>query len=160
MADYYILLGSNQGDRIDMLNKAIEQIQKNIGPVKALSSVYETEPWGVENQENFLNQALITTSGKSAPEVWEMVKNIQNDLGKTQEIKWGPRNIDIDILYCDDLILNSTELTIPHPRLYERNFVLVPLIEIAGDFTDPKHHLSIDEIFDRCKDSKEVYLYE
>jgi 2-amino-4-hydroxy-6-hydroxymethyldihydropteridine diphosphokinase len=160
MADYYILLGSNQGDRIDMLNKATEQIQKVIGPVKAMSSVYETEPWGVENQENFLNQALIISCNKNAAEVWEMVKNIQNNLGKTQEIKWGPRNIDIDILYCDDLVLNTTELTIPHPRLYERNFVLVPLIEIAGDFTDPVHHVSIDELFDRCKDSKEVFLYE
>jgi 2-amino-4-hydroxy-6-hydroxymethyldihydropteridine diphosphokinase len=160
MADYYILLGSNQGDRIDMLNKAAEQIQKNIGPVKALSSVYETEPWGVENQANFLNQALITSSNKTPSEVWEMVKTIQHNLGKNQEIKWGPRNIDIDILYCDDLILNTSELTIPHPRLYERNFVLVPLIEIAGDFTDPVHRVSIDEIFDRCKDLKEVYLYE
>jgi 2-amino-4-hydroxy-6-hydroxymethyldihydropteridine diphosphokinase len=90
----------------------------------------------------------------------DKILQIQQEMGKSQTEHWGPRNIDIDILYCDDVVLKSEKLTIPHPRLYERNFALVPLIEIAGDFTDPVHQITVDEIYDRCTDKKEVYLYE
>lgn len=160
MADYYLLLGSNVGDRAAMLKKATHLIESHIGPVKAKSSIYETEPWGVENQENFLNLALHIESSLPPMAAWKMIEQIQNDLGKTQEGVWGPRNIDIDILYCDDVVLKTPELTIPHPRVRERNFVLVPLMEIAGEFIDPELKINIEEIYDICKDTKEVYLFD
>ena len=90
----------------------------------------------------------------------KQLEEIEAELGGGKLVKWGPRNIDIDILYCDDTILQSELLTIPHPQLYNRNFVLIPLLEIAGDFIDPVKKLTIDELYDECTDEGEVLLYE
>jgi 2-amino-4-hydroxy-6-hydroxymethyldihydropteridine diphosphokinase len=160
MSDYYLLLGSNMGDREKNLRTAIQHIANKLGKVVAESSVYETEPWGKEDQAPFLNMAIQVESAFEPLVLLDKILQIQQEMGKSQTEHWGPRNIDIDILYCDDVVLKSEKLTIPHPRLYERNFALVPLIEIAGDFTDPVHQITVDEIYDRCTDKKEVYLYE
>ena len=160
MADYYLLLGSNMGNREQNLNHAVEQIGSKLGKVVTQSSIYETEPWGLEQQPAFLNKAVQVESGLEPMAFLENIFEIQKSMGKVQTGHWGPRNIDIDILYCDDVVLKSETLTIPHPRLYERNFALVPLIEIAGDLTDPVLKITVDEIYDRCQDKKEVYLYE
>ena len=160
MADYYLLLGSNMGNREQNLDHAVEQIGSKLGKVVTQSSIYETEPWGLEQQPAFLNMAVQVESGLEPMAFLENIFEIQKSMGKVQTGHWGPRNIDIDILYCDDVVLKSETLTIPHPRLYERNFALVPLIEIAGDLTDPVLKITVDEIYDRCQDKKEVYLYE
>lgn len=160
MPIYYLHLGSNQGNRKITLQKTLQKIEEQVGQIEAESSIYETEPWGLKNQENFLNMAITVKSSKSPDQVFEITKAIEASFGGVKTVKWGPRVIDIDILYCDQQIIKTETLTIPHPQLYERNFVLIPLLEIAGDFIDPVLHKSIDEIYDGCKDEGEVFIYE
>jgi len=160
MHTYYLHLGSNQGNKKQMLDLAIAAIEKKLGNIIIHSSFYETEPWGLKEQDNFINLALQVKTPFEISEVIKITKSIETELGGQKSEKWGPRNIDIDILYCDDMILQSEELTIPHPQLYNRNFVLVPMIEIAGDFIDPIRKVSIDELYDECTDEGEVFLYE
>jgi 2-amino-4-hydroxy-6-hydroxymethyldihydropteridine diphosphokinase len=143
-----------------MLSKAISAIESKIGKVVDKSSIYETEPWGLKEQEHFLNQALIVDADLTVEEVFGVTKEIEKDLGSMKTIQWGPRAIDIDILYADHLVMDTPSLKIPHPLLYQRNFVLIPLMEIAGDFIDPLKHMSIDEIYDLCEDDGEVLILD
>ncbi len=160
MHSYYLHLGSNQGDRNEFLQKALQLISEKIGTINLKSNIYETEPWGMKEQENFLNMAIEVKSTKSPEDVIQSIKSIESALGSAKSAKWGPRSIDIDVLYCDDLIIKSSEITIPHPHIQDRNFVLIPLLEIAGDFTDPVHKMTIDELYDLCKDTGEVFIFE
>ena len=160
MFTYYLHLGSNVGDRKVMLLNAIDAIHQHIGKVVKKSSIYETEPWGLVDHPNFYNLAIEVLSKLSPEEVCLTTKDIEKEMERKKEIHWGPRNIDIDILYCDDIILKSEKLTIPHPHIYDRNFVLIPMMEIAGDFIDPVKNLSIDELYEDCRDTNEVFILE
>ncbi|MBK9566992.1 MAG: 2-amino-4-hydroxy-6-hydroxymethyldihydropteridine diphosphokinase [Saprospiraceae bacterium] len=160
MSTYYLLLGSNQGDRENNLKNAHTQIEKMIGKINKKSSVYETEPWGLENQDNFLNMVIAVRSELKPLQVLGHLKKIEAMAGPAKTAIWGPRLLDIDILYCDDLIFESEQLNIPHKQIYNRNFTLIPLIEIAGDMIDPVKQITIDEIYDQCTDDKEVFIYE
>jgi len=157
--NYYLLLGSNLGERMQMLSDAEELIEQKIGEVQLRSSVYETSPWGNVDQSSFLNMALLVSSSLQPDEVVSLTQNIELDLGKNTIEKWGPRTIDIDIIYIDDQIINSGSLVVPHPRMYDRNFTLIPLMEIAGDFIDPIKSMSVEDLYDICEDETEVVLY-
>lgn len=160
MHTYYLHLGSNKGDRTSYLSNAIKQITAKIGQVTDQSAIYQTEPWGKKDQDEFLNMAIKVESNLAPEDALNAAKKIETDMGSAKKGKWGPRIIDIDILYCDDLIMEKDNLVIPHPHIYERNFVLIPLMEIAGDFIDPVKEMSIEDIFDLCKDESEVLLFE
>lgn len=160
MHTYYLLLGTNIGDRKLNLESAIAQISKLVGKIQDKSSIYETEPWGLENQNHFLNMVIAVKCEHNPNTLLSILKNIESVSGPSKSIKWGPRTLDIDILYCDDLVLESENLNIPHKQIYDRNFTLIPLIEIAGDMIDPIKKITIDEIYDQCTDDKEVFLYE
>ena len=160
MHTYYLHLGSNKGDRTSYLSNAIKQITAKIGQVTDQSAIYQTEPWGKKDQDDFLNMAIKVESNLVPEDALNAAKKIETDMGSEKKEKWGPRIIDIDILYCDDLITEKDNLVIPHPHIYERNFVLIPLMEIAGDFIDPVKEMSIEDIFDLCKDESEVLLFE
>ncbi len=160
MNTYYLHLGSNKGNRTAYLTDAIKHISTKIGEIKEQSSIYQTEPWGKKDQDEFLNMAIKVTSNLEPVDVLSSIKNIEKSMGVEKREKWGPRIIDIDILYCNDLILEQENLVIPHPHIYERNFVLIPLMEIAGEFIDPVKGISIEELFDLCKDESEVLMYE
>jgi 2-amino-4-hydroxy-6-hydroxymethyldihydropteridine diphosphokinase len=160
MHTYYLHLGSNTGDRVSLLTNAIKLITAKIGKVIDQSAIYQTEPWGKKDQDDFLNMAIRVESTLSPEDMLSAAKKIENDMGSVKKEKWGPRMMDIDILYCDDLIMEEDHLVIPHPHIYERNFVLIPLMEIAGDFIDPVKEMSIEDIFDLCKDESEVLIYE
>ncbi|MBK9257501.1 MAG: 2-amino-4-hydroxy-6-hydroxymethyldihydropteridine diphosphokinase [Saprospiraceae bacterium] len=160
MHNYYLHLGSNVGNRAEMLQKAIEALGKTSAKIISQSAIYETEPWGVKDQESFLNMALLVKSELEPDFFYKKLDDIQRNLGKVQTIKWGPRVIDIDIIYCDNLIYHSETLSIPHPRRTERNFVLIPLMEISEEFIDPEHQITIEELYDQCEDTSEVFLYE
>lgn len=157
---YYLLLGSNLGDRAVQLAKARQRIQQEIGNVALASSIYETEPWGFQEQDSFLNMALAVESTLTPANVLKICREIEQEAGLKPNIEWGPRHLDIDILYHDQAIVNTDDLVLPHPRIQERNFVLVPLMEIAGDFTDPVTSLTVEEMYDQCCDLSEVFLYE
>jgi len=137
MAIAYISIGSNLGNREENCRKAIKLIEKNGIAVEKQSRMYETEPWGVKDQPKFINMAIEVETDKKPEELLVILKEIEKEVGRTETVKWGPRVIDLDILFYDDLILKTDHLEIPHPFLHERDFILKPLSEIAPDKRHP-----------------------
>ena len=132
----YLALGTNLGDRMDNLRRAIAALSPSV-KVTALSSVYETPPWGYADQPAFLNMALAAETDLEPLALIAFLKKLETDLGREKTFRNGPRLIDMDILFNDDLVFEQADLVIPHPRLHERAFVLVPLNEIAPDLMHP-----------------------
>lgn len=134
----YLSLGSNLGQREENLRKAIRMIHERVGEVVRQSSFIETEPWGFESDHPFMNAAVLCLTEKSPREVLRLTQQIERDLGKSKEhatqrgesSKFHDRPIDIDILLYDDLTVDEPDLQIPHPLMYERDFVMIPLKEI------------------------------
>ena len=154
----YLLLGSNLGDRLLIMQAARELIQKRIGEIHAVSSVYETAPWGVLDQPAFLNQVIKVQTTLEPEELLRIILEIEHELGRIRYERWGARVIDIDILYFQNLILDSARLTIPHPRLHERSFTLAPLAEIAPDYIHPVFGKNTVELLALCKDNSAVTI--
>ena len=132
----YLALGSNVGNRAANLKAAISALPPQM-EVKAKSRVYETPPWGYLNQEKFLNQVLKVQTYLLPEPLIKHLKRLEVALGREATFQYGPRLIDIDILFYDDLVFESPTVTIPHPRLHERGFVLMPLMDIAPDLVHP-----------------------
>jgi len=137
MSTVYIGIGSNLGDREEHCLKAIRLFSEKGILVTRRSSVYETEPWGVKDQPKFLNMAIEGETGLTPAGLLEVLKMTEDEVGRTKTYRWGPRVIDLDILLYDDLVISTPELTIPHPRMHEREFVLRPLAEIAPEKIHP-----------------------
>lgn len=153
-------LGSNMGDRSQNLAKAIVEINKKVGTVNKQSSIYQTEAWGETDQPDFLNQTILATTNLPPKTVLTTILRIEETMGRIREKKWGPRLIDIDLLFYGNLILETERLTLPHPQIPFRNFVLIPTMEIFGDFIHPVFDLSIEELYLRSQDEGEVFLLE
>src|SRR5512138_985479 len=132
----YLALGSNIGERRDNLRRAVSALAPEVR-VSAQSPIYETPAWGYEQQPPFLNMAVGAETALPPESLLAYVKRIETELGRTPSFHWGPRLIDIDILFYDDLVLNTPDLIIPHPRLHERAFVLVPLNDLAPGLVHP-----------------------
>lgn len=147
-----MLLGSNLGDRMQVMHTAIEYIREDIGRVNTISSVYETTPWGVLDQPAFLNQVVEVETYLGPEDVLRIILGIEHELGRERHQRWGARVIDIDLLYFNDLILDSARLTVPHPRLHERRFTMVPLAEIAPEFVHPVFRKSTLQLLADCTD--------
>jgi 2-amino-4-hydroxy-6-hydroxymethyldihydropteridine diphosphokinase len=145
MANVFLALGSNIGDCKANLNLAIEQIKERIGRVTSISAFCVTEPWGFESKNRFLNAVLLVDTQFSPQEILNITQNIELELGRTSKTgtTYNDRLIDIDILFYDKFCLKSPQLTIPHPELHLRSFVLNPLMEIAPDFIHPLFEKSI-----------------
>jgi 2-amino-4-hydroxy-6-hydroxymethyldihydropteridine diphosphokinase len=141
----YLSLGSNVGDRETNLRQAIQQLSV-LGRVVAVSSFYETEPLEFTQQAWFLNCALALESAATPHQLLDQLLQIEKDLGRERSQKKGPRSIDIDILLFGDLVMNTPELTIPHPAMARRRFVLQPLDEIAPELRHPTLHKTIREL--------------
>lgn len=148
----YLLLGANIGDRTETLQRAINLIKARVGPVIQQSGLYETAPWGVTAQPAFLNQVLAVETGLEPGDVLTQTQAIEEELGRVRREKWGARLIDIDLLYYDQLILQTDRLTIPHPYLHQRRFTLVPLAEIAPDFMHPVLQKTNGGLLVECED--------
>ena len=159
MNEVYLQLGSNIGDRLDNLDQSIKIITERIGNVLEKSSVYESTPWGVENQRNFLNQVIFVKSNFDPYTILDLVLQIEKDMGRIRIEKWGERIIDIDILFIDDLIIESENLCIPHEFIAKRKFVLQPMCEIAPSFIHPKLNKTISQLLEECIDEEKVNVY-
>ena len=152
----YLGIGTNLGDRRKNLVDAEGLINLKVGPVIACSKTYETAAWGLTEQPDFHNQVLSVGTTLSAEEVLREVLEIETHLGRVRKEKWGTRIIDIDILYYNDAVINLPHLKIPHPFIQERNFVLIPLLEIAPDYVHPILKMPNEELFWNSKDDSEV----
>lgn len=141
----YLALGSNLGNRLANLKQAVTALSPQM-EVKAKSHVYETPPWGYEDQPRFLNQVIKVKSYLEPEPLLKHLRRLEVTLGRKVSFQNGPRLIDIDILFYDDLILNTASLVIPHPRLHERGFVLLPLMDIDPDLVHPANKKSVREM--------------
>ena len=156
----FLLLGSNLGDKELVLTEACDRISKAIGPISRKSSLYSTSAWGKTDQPDFLNQVIQVSTALSAREVLMHILQIEKDMGRIRQEKWGARIIDIDILYYNDLVLEEGDLSIPHPGIPGRRFTLVPLAEIAATFIHPTIKLNQIELLDQCPDQLPVTKVE
>jgi 2-amino-4-hydroxy-6-hydroxymethyldihydropteridine diphosphokinase len=153
-----LALGTNLGDRFANLLAAFAALPPAVH-VLVQSPVYETPPWGLANQPSFLNMVLKGETDLDPPALLAYLKNMETKLGRQPAVRWGPRLIDMDILFYDELILTTPELTIPHPHLHERAFVLVPLADLDPDFIHPVLGKSISSLL-AGMDSTGVKRYE
>lgn len=145
----YLALGSNLGDRLANLKQAIAALTPQMD-VRAKSQVYETPPWGYEDQPKFLNQVIKATTYLDPEPLLKHLKRLEVALGRKASIPNGPRLIDLDILFFDDVVVNKSSLIIPHPRLHERAFVLLPLMDLAPDMVHPVRRQSIRDMAALC----------
>jgi 2-amino-4-hydroxy-6-hydroxymethyldihydropteridine diphosphokinase len=157
MNTVFLLTGGNLGDRFFNLHHAKELIKQNCGLIVQQSALYKTAAWGFTEQPDFYNQALQLETELPAENLMKALLSIEEMMGRKRETKMGPRIIDIDILLMNDFIINSSLVTIPHPRLAERRFALTPLNEIAPNVIHPVLHKSISELLAACKDNLPVY---
>ncbi|MBR5323734.1 MAG: 2-amino-4-hydroxy-6-hydroxymethyldihydropteridine diphosphokinase [Muribaculaceae bacterium] len=149
MSVVYLSLGSNMGNRENVLALSIEEIGKRIGTVTKVSSKHETEPWGFISTNKFINMAIEVDTELSSQEVSERVHKIEDDLGRTRSNNaagYEDRVIDIDILMIDNIISDESDLTLPHPKMHLREFVIFPLCEIAPNIIHPILGCSIKDI--------------
>lgn len=153
-----LLLGGNQGDRLHFLEQSCRLIEERAGVVKSYSSVYETEPWGFNAEQTFYNIALLIDTQLKAEELLKVVLNIEFELGRRRSGAEGyeSRPIDIDIIFYGNLVCESATLTLPHPRMCERKFVMIPVAQIAPNYMHPIKKLSMSTLLNECKDELEV----
>ena len=157
--DYYLILGSNLGDRTNQLSRAKRLIIERAGEIISESHMYETQPWGHEDQPWFINQVVHISSPLEPPELLFTCKNIEQETGRLPAEKWHARHIDIDILLYDHQVYEHSDLVIPHPMIQHRNFVLIPLMEIAPYYLHPVLNKTIEEIYMESRDQGEVYIF-
>ena len=153
----FLALGTNLGDRTTHLHAAIEALSSNLNVV-GISSVYETEPWGYADQPKFLNQVVKCETELDSETLFAFIKQLEIDLGRQKTFRFGPRVIDIDLLFIDELVLDTTDMIIPHEGIPERAFVLVPLADLAPDFRHPVFGLTVEEMLAKV-DTSGVELF-
>ena len=158
MKQTVLLLGSNIDNRLDLLASAISLIIAQIGQLVAASSIYESDPWGYDSKNPFLNQALLIKTNLSPEEVLETCLSIETDLGRKRRKNktYADRNIDIDILLYEELIIRTESLEIPHPRMHQRRFCMEPLTEIAPNWVVPTFQKTTRQILAQCSDHSKI----
>ena len=158
----YLCLGGNIGDREKALEMALLEISKTIGDITAKSKIYETEAWGVENQQAYLNQCVEVKTPFTSEDLMIELLHIEKELGREriESETYEPRTIDLDVLFYNKDCINTPLLQIPHPRLHLRKFVLIPLNEIATEFLHPLLNKSTFNLLSECKDNSDVKLFK
>jgi 2-amino-4-hydroxy-6-hydroxymethyldihydropteridine diphosphokinase len=156
MNNTYLLLGSNMGNSLALLTTAVEKIEKEIGTVTLQSGLYLTAAWGNHSQPAFLNQVIVVSTTLDASETLQTILAIEKKMGRIRTVKNAPRVIDIDILFFNREIIARPELTVPHPEIQNRRFVLTPLHEIAPLMIHPSLDKTIEELLLQCPDMLEV----
>lgn len=161
MSKVYFVIGGNLGNRESYLERTKNMISERIGCSLRTSSIYESEPWGFEHEQNFLNQVLIVDTQLSPAQIMLEISFIEGVLGRERSSNgYAARTTDIDILFYDQQIILSSSLVIPHKFLHKRLFVLTPLAEVAPDFIHPLFSVTIRELLTTCDDTTKVCRYQ
>lgn len=160
MPQLFIGLGSNRGNRSQQLSIARGYCRLFFGSLTRVSPIYVTAAWGEEDQADYLNQVIAVATEMAPTICLNSALAIENLMGRVRQKRWGPRVIDIDLLYYDELIIDTSALQLPHPRIAERNFVLRPLLDIAPEMIDPLTGKTIRKLYEMCQDPLEVRLYD
>lgn len=159
----FVLLGSNLGDREHLVNQACKMIGERCGKIVAESSLYESEPWGFQSEHWFLNQVVEVQTQLSPDEMMRQLLEIEKELGRdrsTPHEGYVSRPMDLDILYWGDgLIVEGQHVIVPHPRLHQRRFTLLPLCDIAPDYIHPIMKKTNLQLLDECQDNGKVHIY-
>ena len=153
----FFALGTNLGDKQKNIEDAYDKIEERIGRIISVSALYVTEPIGFESENLFVNSVCEVVSNMDIYSIFVQTQSIEREIGrleKSQNLIYADRVIDIDLLLVDDLVINTPDLIIPHPRLHERDFVLSPLVEIAPDFIHPIFKETISELFNHLHERK------
>jgi 2-amino-4-hydroxy-6-hydroxymethyldihydropteridine diphosphokinase len=151
-----LLIGSNSGDRLSYLDKAKQHLIAEFGIPDNVSSIYETSAWGITDQAPFLNQVVGVFPTEDANLTLKKLLQIEEALGRKRSEKWGPRIIDIDLLYYGETISTNLECMVPHPEIQNRRFTLTPLAEIYADFIHPIFKINQEQLLNKCTDSGTV----
>jgi 2-amino-4-hydroxy-6-hydroxymethyldihydropteridine pyrophosphokinase len=159
MERVFLLLGSNLEDRQQNLSHACDKLIHRGYPLIQRSSIYTTQAWGIQNQPSFLNQVIEIQCDDSPEILLNVIQQIELEIGRVRDQKWGPRLIDIDILYFGNKKITQENLIIPHPEISNRRFALVPLYEIAPNFIHPVLKKMTIELLNECDDSLDVNLF-
>lgn len=155
----YLLLGTNMGDKKANLQRAKKLITERIGQVQRSSGIYQTQAWGNTELEDFYNQALEIRTYNSPDKTMYLILDIEKEMGRVRSNnQYEARIIDIDILFYGNKVIKSKDLTIPHPKFHERNFAMLPMMDINGDYIHPIFQVAIDELYFESKDDSEVIL--
>lgn len=152
----YLLLGSNLGNSKMQLTKAVKYIEKKIGQVTRLSGLYATAAWGNTSQPDFLNRVIVVETGLTALQAMEAILHIEKKMGRTRTVKNAPRIIDIDILFFNREIIEDRHLSVPHPQIQNRRFVLVPLNELSPNLQHPVLKKTVHRLLAECPDKLNV----
>lgn len=158
----FLSLGSNLGNRVLLLQEAIKRIHSDAGSLVQISSCYETEPWGFISETPFLNLVVEIETTQTPEDLLETCLNIEDKLGRKRPLHptgYAARPIDIDLLFYGQQIINHPKLSLPHPLLHLRNFILVPMNEIAPDFIHPVFKQPISALLENCPDHSEIYKF-
>jgi 2-amino-4-hydroxy-6-hydroxymethyldihydropteridine diphosphokinase len=152
----YLLTGGNTGDRIYYLETAKQLISQHCGEILKSSPIYETAAWGMTDQQDFLNQVLFIETKFEAPLLMERILELEHLMGRVRHEKYGPRKIDIDILFFNDEVIQTSSLIVPHPALQNRRFVLEPLNDIAPELMHPVLKKTVHQLLIECPDKLPV----
>ncbi len=152
----FLSLGGNLGNTREIFEGAYPHIEKKIGKIAVYSSIYQTEAWGPIPQADFLNQVLLVSTSLKPEACLTELLEIERQFGRERKERWGPRTLDLDILFYGDVIIAASDLSIPHPRIAERKFILTPLAEIAPLFEDPIAKKSMVTLLKECTDESQV----
>lgn len=155
----FLLMGGNLGNRLENLTKAKTLLAQQCGTITAVSAIYETAAWGREAQPSFLNQAIELQTLSKPYALLQGLLDVEKSLGRERNEKWGPRLIDIDILFYDDVVIDLPDLKIPHPGLHLRRFALTCLADIAPDVIHPLFQKSILQLLQECTDPLDVHKF-
>ena len=152
----FLQLGSNLGDREQLLQDAIDAIEDRVGVVIKKSQIYESTPWRAEGQKNYLNQILKVETNLQVYDVLSVILSVEQMLGRVRIEKWGERLIDIDIIFFNEVIIETPQLCVPHKYMHDRMFVLKPLHDIAPHMQHPKYNKTIEQLIKECTDTELV----
>jgi 2-amino-4-hydroxy-6-hydroxymethyldihydropteridine diphosphokinase len=154
----YLSLGGNLGNTIEIFQNSREILTKKVGKITQLSSLYQTAAWGPIPQNDFINQVIELETKLSAPELMDILLEIELKQGRVRQERWGPRTLDLDIIFFGEQLISTESLEIPHPRMEDRKFVLVPLNEINPNFIHPTFHKTVQQLLMECPDECECRI--